>query len=304
MSKRRCICLLLTVFLLSLASCSGRIDPDNAYSKHLSICVLGNSYSNDSFSYVPFILKEYGVSCEVHIYYRSNGSLANLYNEWLDGCAVHYFIDTREDDKWRRGAALSASSMLSLLNWDIVSLQQSSRQVCVIESYYPYLQEIIRQISETCAPGYSLAWFMAYNRAENTDRESNLEVQSSIVDSFSFDIVLPVATAIFDCQENPFLAEIGESPYHQLYSLDSIHLQEGLPCYIAALAISQAILDQYFPGESVIGNSIRPTQNWIDSVNGITQNGQSVGVTEENCLLAQKAAVLANKFKFEVIPID
>ena len=46
--------------------------------------VLGNSYSNDSFSYVPFILMEYGVTSCIHIYYRGSLSLHDLDEQWED----------------------------------------------------------------------------------------------------------------------------------------------------------------------------------------------------------------------------
>ena len=56
--------------------------------------------------------------------------------------------------------------------------------------------------------------------------------------------------------------------------------------------------------KSVMGNKIRPTQEWIRSISGITQNGESIGVTEENCVLAQKAAIQAILHPFEIIKIQ
>ena len=53
----------------------------------------------------------------------------------------------------------------------------------------------------------------------------------------------------------------------------------------------------------VIGNSIRPTQSWIEAINGITPNGQSIGVTEDNCRLAQLAAVNAFYDNYSILPI-
>ena len=304
MPNKRSFLLSLLSLALSFPSCSGRMEPDSLYTSHISICVLGNSYSNDSFCYVPFILKEYGISSDIHIYYRSGGSLENLYDEWSEGSAVHYCIDTRIDKKWKKGESKSAASLLLMKRWDVVSLQQYSKQVCAPSSYYPFLTEIIAQIRNSCQYPLDLAWFMAYNRSDNSDRSTNLSVQNRIVDDNQFDLVFPVATAVFNCQENPILAELGDSQVHLLYSLDGIHLQEGLPCYIAALSICQAIFERFSYSNSVIGDSVRPTQGWIESINGITPNGNSVGVSEENCLLAQKAAILANNHKFEILPIE
>lgn len=85
-----------------------------------------------------------------------------------------------------------------------------------------------------------------------------------------------------------------------MYASDNMHLQEGLPCYAAALSIAEAILRKYKPECSVMGDKTRPTGSWIKSINSITPNGSSTGVTEYNCNLAQKIAIYANDNKFEI----
>lgn len=294
---------LICIFLMSICCSCGKeqVSPNRA---HLSICVFGNSYSNDAFSYVPFLLKEYHITCDIHIFYRSGCSLVDLYDDWERGARTHYYIDTRVDNKWKRGEDLSPSALLALKKWDIVSLQQYSVQVCSKESYYPILPIIIEKVRSSCEYDFDLTWFMAINRNNNRDYDGNLNTQREIIEEHSFDLVLPVAPAIFNCQHHPSLEMVGEGPDGRLYCADGVHLQEGLPCYIAALAVTQALLDRFVSGCTVIGNTLRPTQSWIKSVNGLTQNGVSVGVTDENCLLAQKAAVLANNYKYAIVPIE
>ena len=148
-----------------------------------------------------------------------------------------------------------------------------------------------------------MAWFMAYNGAKDNLNEESIRMQERITQEYPFSFVIPVATAIFSSQENETLSMLGDSEYHRMYASDHVHLQEGLPCYIAALTVSQAILDAMGIKKSVRGNSIRPTQEWIASINGITQNGKSIGVTEDNCALAQRAALQAIKHPFEIIPV-
>lgn len=294
--------LICLVLLLPMFSCGKNLDHSNSI--HLSICVFGNSYSNDAFSYVPFLLKDYNITCDIHIFYRSGCSLDNLNDDWDSGARTHYCIDTRADRKWKRGEDMSPSALLLMEKWDIVSLQQYSVQVCSKESYFPSLPQILERIKSTCNYSFDLAWFMAINRSNNHDYVGNLETQREIVEEHSFDLVFPVSTAIFACQNHPSLEKVGDGPDGRLYCSDGVHLQEGLPCYIAALSVAQAILDHYALGRTVIGNTLRPTQAWIKSVNGITPNGASVGVTDENCLLAQKSAVLSNMHKFELFPLD
>ena len=313
------------VIMLLSVSCEKGINDTNHFvraskplERHISICVLGNSYSNDSFSYVPFILKEYGITCKIEIYYRGSLSLHDLDEQWLDDdkygkadkdgkdhIRLHYCIDTRKDKKWRLLRNQSAEEIVSADDWDIVSIQQGGRRCRFEETYYPYLDNIINKIDDSCVnQKYKLAWFMAYNEGRDNANWESLEVQEKIIDEFPFDLVFPVATAVFCCQETEPLSELGDSEYKKMYAPDNEHLQEGLPCYVAALTIVQALFDFYSYGLNVLGDMVRPTQEWITSINGITPNGQSIGVTEENCVLAQRAAIQANLHPFEIIPVQ
>ena len=299
---------LFACFPLLFSSCSngpGDIDNKQEDVSHINICVLGNSYSADAFCYVPFILKEYGITSSIHLYFRPNGSLENLDMELEIGAsnAKHYYIDTRIDTKWRSTAAMKVGDVLSIEKWDYITLQQLSLQVHNEDSYSPYLANVLGRIDDECNYSKSIAWFMSYNRANDSNVEDNLSVQHKIIDNYSFGMVLPVATAIFNCQANEELAKIGDYQYGKFYSKDGIHLQEGLPCYTAALAIVEAILRDNVTTKTVLGDIIRPDQGWINSIGGIDLHGQSVGITESNCLLAQKAAINANDYRFEVVPV-
>lgn len=305
---------LMILSLISFVSCS-----KNEYIAikdpiHLNICVLGNSYSNDAFSYVPFILKEYGITCKIHIYYRGSGSLHDLNHQWndnspysiadLDGkehIRLHFSIDTRKDNSWSKEDVLSANDVVSLEKWDIISLQQGGNRAKSIDTYYPHLPDIMSKIDSICDYTYGLAWFMAYNGALENENQASLDTQRQVVESGKFNLVFPVATSVFIAQEKEELQNLGESVYKKLYYSDNIHLQEGLPCYLAALTVSQSLLDHYRPGINVMGNNIRPSDKWIEKINGITPNGEAIGVTDENCELAQKIAVIANLFKYSIL---
>ena len=305
--------------LVILTSCDKEafgVEDTPTIEKHVNICVLGNSYSNDAFSYVPFILKEYGITCKIEIYYRGSMSLHDLDEQWYDdsqyGTAdldgknhirLHYSIDTRTQTKWQKLPVVNAQTVVKLQKWDIISLQQRSNETRYIETYTPYLQNVINRINAAHPEPYKLAWFMAYNRAPDNANQENLDTQKQICSEYPFDMVIPVATAVFSCQEHEMLAELGDSKYKRMYASDNVHLQEGLPCYVAALTVAETIMQEYFGEGSVIGNKIRPTDEWIKSVNGITPNGNSTGVTEENCGLAQRAAVNAYNNKFEITPL-
>ena len=330
MKMKQLLSVLITIFVLlielvSSVSCNKMdvnllIDSYHSSKKslaHVNICVLGNSYSNDTFSYVPFILLDYGVTSCIHIYYRGSLSLHDLDEQWeddsnygiadLDGRMhnrFHFSVDTRTQRCWQIEPVQSAQCIVSMKNWDMITLQQGGRRARQEETYYPYLDNVIEKIRSEGHDVSALTWFMAYNAGSDNANEESVAVQQHIVQSFPFGSVLPVATAVFSCQENEELAMLGDSQYHRMYASDNVHLQEGLPCYVAALTVSQAILNALGIDKSILGDKIRPTQEWIASINGITQNGKSIGVTEENCALAQRAAIQAIEHPFEIIPVQ
>lgn len=312
-----CVVLGLVFVSCSKGAMNDALPSDEEERIHLNICVLGNSYSNDSFSYVPFILLQYGITCKIQVYYKGSGSIRDLAEQWqndgqydlaeLDGKKhnrFHFSIDTRTQKAWKTERIMSASDIIRLDKWDIVTVQQVSSLAKNEATYSPYLQTVLDLIDSACQYPHNKAWFVAYNRAKDNANKETLDTQERIIHNYPFDMVIPVATAVFSCQENETLSKLGDSRYHRLYAADNVHLQEGLPCYVAALTVAQSILNAMGIEKSVEGNTIRPTQEWINSINGITQNGESIGVTEENCALAQKAAVQANLHPFEIIPVQ
>lgn len=311
--------LFLLLLLVVFSSCDKSVlDAKDSLSaeNHVNICVLGNSYSNDAFSYVPFILKEYGYTCKIEIYYRGSMSLHDLDSQWYDdskyGIAdldgkdhirLHFSIDTRTQTRWQIEPVMNAQTVVSSQKWDVISIQQGGSRARFKETYTPYLQNVIRRINAAHPKSYKLAWFMAYNPASDNANQESLDTQKQICDENPFDIVMPVAAAVFSCQAHETLSKIGGSKYKRMYASDNVHLQEGLPCYVAALTIAETIMQEHFGYGTVLGNKIRPTDEWINSINGITPNGNSVGVTEDNCELAQRAAINAHNNKFEITPL-
>jgi hypothetical protein len=71
-----------------------------------SILILGNSFTLDSWSYVPFLLKDYGINIKLGIYYLAGNSLAETRNGYNYGTSYSsfsrgfYYIDTSTDTAW------------------------------------------------------------------------------------------------------------------------------------------------------------------------------------------------------------
>ncbi|MBR7012974.1 MAG: hypothetical protein IKI10_08790, partial [Muribaculaceae bacterium] len=83
-------------------------DPEiPTYADAPSILVLGNSFTSDSWAYVPYLLKEYGINIKVGLYYRNAGSLSGLKNEFVNGPTGitnssygFYYFDTSTQTGW------------------------------------------------------------------------------------------------------------------------------------------------------------------------------------------------------------
>lgn len=287
---------------------------------HLDICVLGNSYSMDSFSYVPFILQAYGLTCNIHVYYRGSGSLNDLYSQWTSNTSTdtaevgtsgqprrHYHCDTRTMQGWEQATRLSAKSIVELQQWDYIVLTQQS-QMALNAASFANIDNIVRLINTSQSGPYKLCWAVAYTRRGSSSDlpETSLQNQQSAVEANAFAGVFPIGTAVFDARQNPTLAALGDTG--NLW-VDGVHLQDGLPCYIAALAIVEKILRMEGCQKSVMNEQTRPTEEWCTSHNILDrQNGTSVGFngtddTTTLCHLAQKAAIIANNHPWEVIGV-
>lgn len=275
--------------------------------QHLKICIIGNSYTADSFMYLPFILKDYGITIEVGCYIRSSGTIQNAVSEWSTGASgvssAFYYINTKSMSAWQTiSTAASPKMAVTYTAWDIVVLQQGSEASMDI-STYSYARQLIGLILDNVGKPVKFGWNINHNRASSgSDYEA---VADTILSNISktcekepIGMIFPYGTAIFNARTNSTLAAIGAGG--NLWYSDMIHLQEGLPCYIANLANVEAIFREYFPHLSVMGDTTRPTAANITAWAVKSTNGSSVGVTEANCRLAQICAVQANNYNFEI----
>lgn len=309
--------------------------------KHLKICLLGNSYAADCWRYVPFMLLNYGITCEIYFYYRGSGSLNDLNSQWEDygynGIAesdgaphsrLAFHIDTRINDKWikypyseENGQTMNticAKDIVEIGNtiggWDLITLQQVSVFTDAdpdddTSERYVHLADIIDYIQDHCDNPFNLAWFQSYTRVAHDDatvRANSLENQHKLFKKYPFDFEIPVATAVFSARGNDTLSALGDSSEHNLWADDDVHLQEGLPCYLGSLVVLQSLFNYFGLGKSVLNDKFRATTENVGSGQiGMEPTAQfpCIGVTEVNCRLAQKAAILAVKNPSEISTI-
>lgn len=174
---------------------------------HLTILIFGHSFAADSWMYVPMILKSYGITCEIYLYYRGNESIDRLVIEWeetsdngIDDYGFEHIrrlshIDTRIKNAWSETVkGYSPKMSLELANdpnsgfdtWDIIVLQTGPHSYLTKayskisedekddprKGYQPWVRKAIQLISESYKKPYTLAWYCVYtkHKPENGDK--------------------------------------------------------------------------------------------------------------------------------------
>ena len=280
--------------------------------KELNILVIGNSYSYDSFSYVPYIVRQNlpNVRLNLAILYQGGSSLqdhlSNIQNDTPYAGYAHYFAD---ETQWTvESNSVSVADALELKDWDIITFQQASadsRDYSTYSTLGDLIDAIYGIVDYPVKFGWVMtpAWADGYSSLVGTSAQMYADIVDcveNLVKDYPVEAVFPYGTAIQNARGTSLdsLGSFGHLTY------DGTHLAEGIPCLVAAYANFLEIVK--LSGNdfrSVIGDQTRPTSTWISGQNIPGQHGSSVGVNDANCLIAQKCAVMASKFPMDVSTI-
>lgn len=275
--------------------------------RHLKVLVIGNSYSQDSWCYLPFMLKNYDITISVGISCIYGSSLQTHATSWTSNSATFYYIDTRTDSAWKTIGTYSSENIVKYTDWDVILLQQQSTASVTASTYQPYAHTLVGYILDAATKPVKIGWNININPASAGDDYTAIAKQilaniKTVTDAEPVNFIAPYGTAVFNARTNETLAAIGDGG--NLWASDKLHLQEGLPCYLANLTSMQALFDMFYPWLSVLGEPTRPTQTMINTWGVPGQNGTCTGVSDEACRLAQYCAVAANKDKFNITTIS
>lgn len=277
--------------------------------RNIKILCIGNSYTRDEISYVPRLLEDInGFDVTIGILYYPNCSLAQHYDFISNNTAYHNYDEyTTVNGKWDTMSGHTINWAVARNKWDIITMQQWSNHSRYYNTYQPYLNNIVDLVLSKINYSVKLGWIMTpaypngYSRLQDDTSDTMFEkICSAVQQTMSetaMDFYIPVGTAIQNATTTNLvnLGDFGGMFY------EGLHLQEGLPCLIAAYVITQTILNLMgYGNKGIYGNQIRPNDEWISDMNIPQQNGSSVGVTEENCRLAQKCASMAIRKPFVI----
>lgn len=280
-------------------------------SKKLKILVVANSHGFDCWSYVPFILKEYGVDIELGLFYKAGQGIDGHYTNYSTGEAYAdgannprlMYIDTATDTAWQvafqsisGGENASVQRAVKYAEWDIIVLMAAHSQAGM-SSAYTMTDELYNKIAADMDKPFLLG-MMTSIIYQGWWQNAMLANVRNACNVFPIDIVFPCGTAIYNAQQDETLDAINT----HLFSSDTVHLNEGMPCYIAALANVEKIFRTFYPHLSIINDQTRSTAAWLSGKNVPGQQGtvDDTAVTEDNCYLAQRMALLANDYPFDI----
>lgn len=300
--------MLLLSINICLTSCA-----DNSLLKkpNLKVLDIGNSYTDDATAMLPMIVKASGADVSDMCLYkaiRGGASFKNWYDIFYDKDPSSYSIKkviggmeaniTIGEGRANDGALFREALMQE--KWDLIIIHQVSSYAPYYDQWKGkgnggYLNELLSLIKEhqpQAAIGFLLihSYWDDYsgNQEKSSMKRWELIAQSvkRLCNDYQIDIVIPYGTAI----EN-----LRTSIHNNEYDLtrDGTHCGYGLCRYTAACCYYESLIAPRSE-ISVLGNTSR-----FDATN-ISSSFPSVSITDENALIAQKAAVKATKDWYSV----
>ena len=277
--------------------------------KEIKVLAIGNSYSRDAFSYVPFLLENIlGCKVKFGIMYKGSCTLQQHYNLIsTDGDYEAFDYYTTDTEVWSTVSNKNIEYALSLEQWDIITLQQQSSASRDYNTYQPYLNNVINLLYDKIDYSVRLGWLLTpsytdgYSGLNNDTSDSMFEkicqAVQRVIDETPIEFFIPCGTAKQNATKTT-LNSLGD--YGGMF-YEGLHLQEGIPClveaYVAALKLMELL---GYSNKGLYGNQIRPTQEKVVSWNVPQRHGESVGVNDDNCRIAQLCAIMAFKKPLEV----
>lgn len=293
----------------------------------IRILSIGNSYSQDALMYVPFILKKLGVNAEIQIGILMQGgsSLMNHVDNFNNEAANYKFQLHDGGDSWSNVSNKTIQYALDNYEWDYVIMQQVSYNSYKWSTYQPYLNQLIKLINDYANYQVRYGWYAVQSRPATTNNGANyddativshykniIENSQRVMNETACEFIVPVSTAIQNARTITAIKALGDYAKNALntsglgyLTSDGIHLQEGLPCQIAAYTFVLSILDIYgFDGYSITGESTRVTSEWEAGKNILGKHGTPIGSTDNNSLIAQECATKAIMNPYEVTDMN
>lgn len=276
----------------------------------LNVLVLGNSFTQGSFAYVPKIFEELGTKYRLNLVvgYIGNASISD-HIDAISGNEAYTFVDewNTSTTAWLRYAKggsseKTATQMLAMHRWDVIYIQPTggiSTESSVMTNAVTPAKALLRLLRAQL--GYGFTYITGQWLTEQNSVPAMKTAMELLDSRVGFNWVLPIGTGIANARSNATLAALGTSG-NMLY--DDTHQQSGIPALISAYVVVESLLQMLgIAYTSIYKSTFFPTTENCIAINaykseGMTTplpmtHGNSVGVTDANVLAAKQIASIA-----------
>ncbi len=236
------------------------------YAKQIKLLAIGNSFSEDAIEYYLSGLAE------------ANGDTIIIGNMYIGGCSLerHYnnSQNNSSDYAYRKivnGEKIETTNFI-LANaitdeeWDYISFQQVSSLSGIYESYFPYLDELIKYVKEYATNSevqfiLHSTWaysedsthpdFINYNSDQAEMYEAIIDAATRAAERAGINIIIPAGTAV----QNGRTSSLNDT-----FCRDGYHLELTYGRYTASCVWYEKLFGKSVEGNSYIPSAIEPFQ--------------------------------------------
>ena len=272
---------------------------------------IGNSFSRDAFSYVPFIIEDLvpGVQVDWGIMYIGGCTLERHWENWVGQKPAYQFDRFRTGDThWSLQRDVTLQQAMQAGEWDIIILQQQSARSRYYDTYQPYLDNLLAELLKA-RPGVTPAWLMTQAYGTGYDRLGDMHTDEmwarismasqQVMEKTPPRLLIPAGTAIQNARYTA-LDRFGKAG-HLVY--DGYHLHEGIAPLIEGLCAAQVVMKHYGVDVDVEKSRLRITPEWRKERRTPEPHGEPEPATEEDYSLAYRSVkwALASPWQLTVI---
>ncbi len=291
----------------------------------LKVLCFGNSFTQNSMGYVPFVLHSllpdlqltlavaHIDSCSMAQHCASiTGRPVTLNDKSYVPKIYSIFKFTPGAAKWVTSPIKEATDIIVDEDWDIVTFQLNGSDAFKDFDIYikPFLAKCHAAVATMAKAPVRFGWLLthgSYSADADTCHErwkGTAENAVKVMQSTATSVLFPYGTAVENLRS--VISNVGDDGP---LLVDSIHLQEGLGWLVAAYANALVILREagYFSKTSMFGDKTRPSSEWCRTINAPgTQYGSPTvaGISDTSCMLAAAAAHAAVLSPYANISLD
>ncbi len=238
-------------------------------SKGIKILAIGNSYSEDATKWLWQILDGMGVknATVAHLFIGGSSLQDHANNARANNAVYQYLVNNNGEFVVQNGVSLLSG--ITAEDWDFVTLQQLSATSGITSSYDQDISYMVNYVKENATnPFVRLAWHMNwswpsfasqevfedYYDADQLNMYNKITnaVQTQIIPSDLFDVIIPSGTAI----QNARSSFLGDT-----LNRDNYHLSLNVGRYVAGLSYAAALTNLSFDNLSYVPSSAEIDDN-------------------------------------------